>query len=768
MRFLLTFLIFTSPLSAGAQTLQGVVTDGDSSERLNGATVFVPSLNLGTATNAFGAFALRFPAGTPDSVAIEVRFVGYAPLYATVALDGAASAFKLAPASDALGDVTVRADSERGRGALAAGSVRLTAAEVEQLPAFLGEADPLKAIQLFPSVHAGSEGSSGVHIRGGSPDQTLLLLDGAPVYNASHLVGVVSVFNTDALQSVALTAGAPAARYGGRLSGVVDVASRDGSRERVGGTATVGLLASRALVEGPAFGDAGSFLVSGRRTYADLLARPLLFSDGAAGGYAFQDLNARATLDLGARTRLVGGLYTGSDRYYHRLSESFDTGESESMATELGWGNTTATLRAASALSPRVFASALVLGSRYRFAAERSASITYPPGSNRTSSAGRFEQSSGLGEVSARVDIEATLHPDHTLGLGASVERRGFDPSRVVREGSAGDADTSGAPRVATTGGSAYLSDALRFGARASADIGLRGEWSTTETRTWAALQPRLRFSTDVGRGWSVGASGGKTWQPLHLLTNAGIGLPTDLWVPPSSATPPASAWQGALEASRTLGGGWAVSLAGFAKHMENLVEYRDGAGFFSGSADASDDLVTGRGRAGGVEVLARKTGGRTDGWLSYALSRSTRSFDAIDGGETFPYRYDRTHDLSAAVTHRLSARRRLSALFVYATGAAVTVPVARYGGGFGFGTPVYSSRNGARLPAYHRFDLSYEVDYGRGRLALGLYNVYNRLNPYFVEPAVEYDPATQQERDGFRRVSLLPILPSVSYRFAF
>ena len=759
--------VLPTPASSQATSpdiLSGFVEDAETAERLVGATVFDAERSAGAATNAFGFFAYAVPGGA-DSVSVEVRYVGYAPYAGRLAVRGG-SVVRLAPLAVEGAGVTVEADPLLSP---SRGDVRLTAADVERVPALLGEADPLKALQLSPTVRAGSEGSSGLHVRGGSPDQTLLLLDGAPVYNAAHLAGAVSVFNSDALQSVLLVPGVAPARYGGRLSAVVDVTQREGNRDRRAGTATVGLLASRALAEGPLAGGRGGYVVSGRRSYADLLARPLLFQEGTAAGYYFQDATAKVNLDLDDRTRVFASTYYGRDRFYSRSSETFTQDDeplddlTEASSTGIEWGNVTATARATRVVSPRVFASALAYYSGYDFAAERAASQTYPEGSSRRSRSTSFRQGSGLRDVAVHADVEVAAGPAHTVAFGASAQAREFRPTQVLRTSGAGDpAETEVSDRVGTWGGAAYVSDDVRLGPRASVEVGLRADWLAAGSRAFVGVQPRLRTSAGVGR-WAVSGSVGRSWQPIHLLTNAGVGLPTDLWVPATDRVPPESAWQLALGAERPLGRGWTGSVGAFAKTMDGLVEYRDGTGFFASGERWEDGVPTGTGRAYGAEFALGRAGGRTDVQVAYALSRSTRTFDEIDGGAPFPYRYDRTHDLSAVATRHLSPRRRVTALFAIATGAAVTAPVARFGREF-----VYGDRNGSRFPLYHRIDLSYEVDYGRGRLALGVYNAYNRLNPYYQEFTTRYDPATRTERQSARRVSLFPTLPSVSYRFSF
>lgn len=751
---LVTMVIAVSP--SAAQGVAGFVEDGVTSERLVGATAFAPTEGVGAVTNGYGYFALPLRASA-DSVGLVVRYLGYDEGHVVVAVGGGPVRLRLTPGTAAVGAVTV----EAGPSMLEPpGTFRLTARDVERAPALLGEADPLKALQLSPAVRFGSEGSTGLHVRGSSPDQTLLLLDGAPVYNAAHLAGAVSVFNSDALQSVALVPGAPPARYGGRLAAVVDVATREGSRDAYRGTATVGLLASRALAEGP-LGARGSFLVAARRTYADVLLRPFVTEKGSGLGYGFYDATAKLSVDLDDRTRLFASAYGGSDRFYTSSEETFDgSGKTERSSTAVDWGNTTATVRATRVLGDRAFVSALAYYSRYGFAAEREAADDYPEASGRADRAVAFRQSSGLRDFAVRSDLQLAAGP-HAVEAGAILETRAFRPASVLRSRTVGaDAEeTVAEERIATLGGAVYVSDAVRVGAFRT-EGGLRLGWLAADDGMRVGLQPRVAVAAVFGL-WTARASAGRTWQPIHLLSNPGVGLPTDLWVPANGRLGPETAWQVAAGLEHRLGR-WTTTVGGFAKTMDGLIEYADGGAFFASGERWDDAVVTASGTAYGLEVGAVLAGSRHELRVGYGLTRSSRRSPDIDAGRTFPYRYDRTHDLSALVTRHLSVRRRLTAQFVVATGAALTVPVARYGArGY-----VYGARNGARLPPYHRVDVAYEVDYGQGRLALGLYNVYNRLNPYYVEFVRARGDAVA--RDRFRFVSLFPILPSVSYRFAF
>ncbi len=756
--------------TAQTLTVSGFVEDAGTGERLVGATVFDEHRAAGTTTNAYGFFALTLRANTarPDSIRLVIRYVGYAPFRDVRPWGGGRSIYRLTPEMDSVGAVTVVAEAYRPH---PGGEVQLSAREIRRSPALLGEPDALKVLQLLPGVHAGSEGSSGLHVRGGSPDQTLLLLDGAPVYNAAHLFGSFSVFNTEALQSVRLFKGGLPARYGGRLSSVVDVTMREGSRARLGGSATVGLLASGLTVEGPLGQGRGAFIVSGRRTYADVLARPLLHRPGSAVGYWFHDVNAKASYDLGEGSRLFASVYAGQDRLYSRSSEAL-FGGTDAQRAGLGWGNVTGTIRATRVLSPRLFASALALYSRYDFGVESENSRTYPAGAGVPRSF-FFAQRSGLHDSTFRLDVEAAPLDGHAVQFGASASARRFTPVLAEHRSVEGGDSSATAARddVPTFDGSVYAEDEMRLGRRVRLAAGLHAAVLHVRAATFWSVQPRVRAAVEAGRGWTVVAAAERTWQPLHLLTNSGIGLPTDLWVPATDRVGPERALQASLGAARRFAGDWELALDGFAKRMEGLVEYRSEGGFVASGERWEDAVTTGSGWAEGVELLVRKTAGRLQGWGSYSLSRSRRRFPEIDGGRAYPYRYDRTHDLAVVAAYSLTARRRASATWVYGTGAAVTLPVAHYDQYPHYHT-AYGPRNGSRFPAYHRLDLAYEIRYGRGTLSVGAYNAYNRLNPYYIELGERefVDPQTGEARgvDVFKHVGLFPALPFVSYRRSF
>lgn len=760
---LLTVLILclACPPAIAQSVASGFVEDATTGERLGGASVYARALGYGAAANTYGFFSLPFP-DSSRSIRVEVRSLGFETLETELAPDSLL-VIRLQPSEVNLDSLTVQASrtTERSVG----NAHRITPLGIERMPALFGESDLLKAVQLLPGVAQGAEGTGGLHVRGGSPDQTLLLLDGAVVYNPSHVFGVVSVFNTDALQAADVYTGALPARYGGRLAAVVDVSMREGNRTRRAAKGSVGLLASRLTAEGPLAGGRGAYIVSGRRTYADLLARAALRISGAsdfdgpgetfAPRFSFYDANAKANLDVGPRTRVYASAYGGSDGYGVRYREASNLG-SELDEKGLSWSNATGTLRATHVLSPRAFLSARAVASRYRFSVSQR--YERARGDGTLTEASAIAQTSSLSELTTGLTLE--WEPAVRIAVSAGVEATGrsFVPVRLERSELG-----LGIDQIEANASAREASGFVDVGFSA-AGVELRGGLRATlyDVPDLAGLSISPRASIQVPAGaWTFGGAYDHTWQPIHLLTNGGVGLPTDLWVPATGRLPPGTADQYSLSVRRAVRS-WELTAAGYLRQMDRVVDYAESAGGLASGTDWESDVASGSGQAMGAELQASRTTGRLTSTLAYTLSRSTRSIPSIEEGRSYAYRYSRTHDLAATTSWSLSPRRRVGATWVYATGAAVTVPIARYG----FEPQLqYGPRGGARYPAYHRLDLSYEIDYRRGSLSVGVYNAYNRLNAFSVEYVQDYD-FPRGYVDRFRQLSLFPALPYVSYSF--
>ena len=773
-------------------TVSGFVRDEATGEVLAGAAVYAPALGRGATTNAYGFYSLPLPSG---EVRVVASYVGYEARAETVALaDDVRLDLALAPAL--FGEVVVEADEEgndlRPETELQMGRVALTGADVQGVPALLGEADVLKAVQTLPGVRGGQEGTAGLYVRGGSPDQTLLLLDGVPVYNANHLFGFLSTFNGDAVHRAELTKGAYPARYGGRLGSVLDVRLRDGddAQHRVSGQ--IGLLSSRLLAEGP-LSDDTSFLVSGRRTYADVVAKPVIAlanRNAADSGTQqvdptayFYDLNAKLNWRPNDRDRVYLSLYRGTDAFGADVIDPRLDGVEDRTSIGLDWGNVTGSLRATRVLSPRAFAAVTVAASDYAFSV--GADVDDGVGGDDPASAS-VRYRSGIQDLTARLDLDLAAGRGHTLRLGGGGGLHRFTPGALSLVGSAADTTlgttpTSGVDLVA------YAEDEWRVSDRLTLGLGLHGALYAVGGAVYPSVEPRLAASVRVAERLALKASFATTQQPLHLLTTGGgLGLPADLWVPATERIGPERGWQAAVGAAGSLPSGrtsW--TLEGYWREMRGLVAYREGAAFTAPFDDWQDLVVTGEGRSFGVEAFVQHRTDRLTAWAGYTLAKTDRLFDAIEGGTRFPFRYDRRHDLSLTARYQLSDRFDVSAAYVYGTGDAVTLPEALYQvpaytrdfAGWirpsdAFDTAdgtAYGPRNGFRLPAYARLDLGASWYFRRGprphALHLSVYNATNRKNPFLTSLEQGYG---DDGRRGLQGVTLFPVLPTLSYQFSF
>jgi hypothetical protein len=759
-------------------TLSGFVIDAHSGEKLVGANLYAPAHQIGTTTNQQGFFSLTLPA---DSVKLVISYLGYASRSVSLALSADRQAtFELIPEDLILDEVEVVGEQTPSMlEQTQMSAIEMPVAQLQQVPVLLGETDVLKTLQLLPGAQSGTEGTSGLFVRGGSPDQNLILLDGAPLYNVSHLFGFLSVFNADVVNRVRLIKGGFPARYGGRLSSVIEVNMDDGNLRAYETDGAVGLLSSRLAVQGPIWEGRTSFMLSGRRTYADLLARPFQSADDLVG-YYFYDVNAKVNHRFPSGDQLVWSAYAGDDRFYRDYLDNDGAGDEEQFDFGFGWGNVTSTLRWNHIFNDTLFGSLSLLYSRYRFDIDSRNESTSPT-PDEAASTYALQYRSGIRDLGARFDFDYVPTPRHHVRFGGSVTHHVFRPGATQFEQTGGTApiDTTLAPNGTIRGWEAalYVEDDIDVTSRLSTNVGLRATGFDVEDVFYTSLQPRLAARYRVAERWTLKASYAAMEQNIHLLTNSSTGLPTDLWVPATDRVAPQSAQQVAAGVAHTFGdGAFELTTEGYYKAMRNLIEYEEGTAFSLRADESWQDVVAaGRGWSYGAEVLLRRQQGCTTGWLGYTLSWTTREFDALNDGEPFPYRYDRRHDLSAVVTHRLTDVTSLSATWVYGTGDAITLPTARHrtpSSGLSRGLPLldfgiktYDERNGYRLRPYHRLDLGVNFTWTgdtEHALQLGFYNVYNRKNPFFVY--------TQEYPDGLRaqQVSLFPILPSINYRFSF
>jgi hypothetical protein len=775
---ILALLIFSS-LSAQQRTISGFIKDNKTSEALIGSTVINLKTGQGSVANAYGFFSLTQPIG--DTVYLRFSYVGYQPQIIKFFHRGDTLINANLSGSVSLQEVEVIGNRvEKIHTKTQMSSIDISMETVKNLPVFLGEVDVLKTIQLLPGVQSGSEGSAGLYVRGGGPDQNLILLDGVPVYNANHLFGFFSVFNADAINSVQLIKGGFPARYGGRLSSVIDIRMKEGNMNEFHGEVSVGIVAAKATFEGPIIKDKTSFIISARRTYLDLLARPFfaLSEEDVIGGYFFYDFNAKINHKFSDKSRLYFSNYFGDDKFYFRYKDSYTFGGNtyeDRSESSLGWGNAISALRWNYIVNPRLFSNTTLTYSRYRFKVGFLQEDTFIESGVKTTDTFSYDYFSGIQDWGLKTDFDFMPNPNHYIRFGVGNTYHKFTPGVnqfIEKEGNDAIIDTVfGSQKQYAHELYAYIEDEILINNRASANVGLHTVAFILPQRNYFSLQPRFSARYLTSENGAVKGSFATMSQFLHLLSNTSIGLPTDLWLPATERIPPQISSIGAIGYAHTIKNKYELSVESFYKHMDGLIEYKDGASFLGSSQDWQNLVEIGRGWAYGTEFLIEKKQGKTTGWIGYTLSWAYRQFDEINFGSPFPYRFDRRHDIGLAITHKFSEKFDMGVVWVYGTGNAVTLALERYQPlpGFNIFNNVehIESRNNFRMPAYHRLDVGFNFRKEKKKTietwSLALYNAYNRQNPFFL-----YFKNNNQGERGLYQVSLFPIIPSLTYSFKF
>ncbi|HTN45211.1 MAG TPA: TonB-dependent receptor [Flavipsychrobacter sp.] len=763
-RFLIISIpFFTFSYQALAQniTLSGFVSDAASGEKLIGAIVAVPSLNIGTATNTYGFYSLTVPSA--EAKQLEVNYVGYEPKVVTIdPVAGGKLNIELT-ATLQLKEVSLSSSKktpihERSQ----MSSAEIPIAQAKALPTFLGEVDILKVIQLLPGVQAGNEGSSNLIVRGGSPDQNLILLDGVPVYNAYHLFGFFSVFNADALSNMEVIKGGFPARYGGRLSSVIDIRMKEGNKQKIHAEGGIGLLASRLMIEGPIIKDKISFMVSGRRTYYDILARPIIKSQTDGNGKLilnFYDLNAKLNYKISDNDHVYISAYMGSDKFGFK-----DKSNGETFSSGIKWGNITTVARWNHLFNNKLFGNLTAYHSRYQFDL-----YSEYAGSNDNF---KMNYISGIYDWAGKYDLDYIPNNRHYIKAGAGGTYHTYTPGAMQIKGNAIET-TDSTDKLRSVETHVYIEDDFLVTGKLKVNVGLHANSFSIRSKNYFSLQPRLAARYILFERTSLKASYAKMNQYIHLLSNSGVGLPTDLWVPATDKIRPMQADQVALGIAHNTRQDIEISIEGFYKKMNNVLEYKNGASFALTGTKWENNVTQGKGEAYGGEFFVHKKSGNTNGMISYTLSWSNRLFPDLNEGKVFPYKYDRRHDFKIALVHKFSKSIEVSGEWIFGTGNAMSIPTAKY---YSSVTPnnngdwaysyYYPSRNNYRMASYHRLDIGAKFTKVKAKSTrewvLGVYNLYNRKNPFFIYTE-ENNGATT-----FKQVSLLGIIPSISYNFKF
>ncbi len=770
----LCIIVPTLFLSVGSiaqkTTIYGYVFNNSSGERLSGASILVAGSSIGTSANNYGFYSISFTKKT-DSVTLIVSYAGFETQTKTIkAIAENELNWNLQPENTLEEVVITSVKSTRNVDNTQMSSIQLSSKTIKSLPAFLGETDVLKAIQLLPGVQSGSEGSSGLYVRGGGPDQNLILLDGVPVYNASHLFGFFSVFNADAIKGVDVIKGGFPARYGGRLSSVIDVQMKEGNNQEFHGEGGIGLIASRLTIEGPLKKNKASYMISGRRTYADFFMRPISKAQSGGDtemGYFFYDLNAKVNMQVTDKDHFYLSGYFGNDRF-----TAYENTDNPNMASStqsgIKWGNATAVARWNHRFNKLLFANFTANYTRYQFDLFYNEKNTYRNPTRRESYLQKYF--SGIKDYCIKADFDWLPLPNHVIKFGAGNTWHTYKPGAIQAQSDNLDT-TFKSSFINNAETDIYIEDDFKISDRLKINSGLHYTVFSVTSKNFSSLQPRLSVVYLLNRHMSLKASFVQMNQFIHLLTNSGLGLPTDLWVPATSVVPPQKSLQYAVGYVWNVKNKFELSVEAYYKGLKNIIEYAEGASFLSGSDRWEQRVETGRGRASGIEFFLQKKYGKTTGMAGYTLSFSDRTFANLNNGQTFPYKYDRRHDIKLAAVHQVNKKIQLSADWVFGSGAATTLQHSSYRINDNQ-VYVYGSRNGYRLPAYHRLDAAIKFTKQKKKFerswVISIYNLYNRLNTFYIYLSEEYNPTTSTYEKVFYKAALFPVIPSISYQFKF
>ncbi len=769
--FTLAILLALQVISQNKYTISGYVKD-QSGEELIGATIYIPQLKTGSVTNVYGFYSITIPEGNYQ---LDYSYIGYKTETKEINLNKDISLpVSLSEDTKSIEEVIVTAERKNDNVVRTEMStVKLQAKEIKKIPALMGEVDVIKAIQLMPGIQSTGEGFSGFNVRGGSPDQNLILFDEATVYNASHLMGFFSVFNNDAIKDLKIYKGDIPAEYGGRLSSLLDIRMKEGNQKKLEATGGIGTISSRLTLEGPIIEDKWSVLVAGRRTYADLF---LLFSQDEAirsNKLYFYDLNLKTNYRINDKNRIFVSGYFGRDVFKFGDLYGFN------------WGNLTFTARWNHLFSDQLFSNFSVIYSDYDYKMESG------QGNNG------FKWTSNLKDIKIKGDLTYYPNTRNTIKYGIEAIYHHFNPGFARGTGSESAMYNSlKMPESNALEYAAYISNEHKITPKLTLNYGIRGSVfqnmgestvynfdenyekidSTTYKQweiynTFYGLEPRLNLNYTINQRSSVKASYSRTKQYLHLASNSTAGSPLDVWLPSSPNIEPQLANQVAVGYFRNwLDDMLETSIEFYYKDMDNQIDFKDHADLML-NPELEGEFRIGDAWSYGMELLIRKQEGRFTGWISYTLSKAERKFPDINKGKVYVSVYDKPHNISVVGMYELSPRWNVSATWVYATGAPVTFPSGKYTYE-NVAVPIYTERNGYRMPDYHRMDLSITLKSKpkpnkrfNSDLNLSIYNVYNRHNAWMIYFGEDED---NPDITIAEKVYVFPIIPSLTWNFYF
>jgi outer membrane receptor for ferrienterochelin and colicin len=773
-------------------SVSGYISDKSSSETLIGANIGETGSNSGTVSNNYGYFTLSLPEGKTE---LQVSYIGYQTEKIPLFLRKDTVLNIRMEQSVRLKEVVIEVGKNKPF-TPSSGVIELTRMDILNTPTLMGEPDVIKTLQLLPGVQAGVEGTAGLYVRGGGPDQNLTLLDGVNVYNINHFYGLFSIFNGDAVKKVTLYKSSFPARFGGRLSSVIDTRLKDGDMHNYHGDISIGLVTSHFNLEGPIVKDKTSFSISARRSYVDALLQgiKLLTNEEEYDSFVpsayFYDLNAKINHKFSDKSRLYFSFYSGKDKMGVLNNRKNEDALKKNI--DYHWGNTIASMRWNYVLSQNLFANVTMAYNNYQFDFNTADITEMKSDKGYSHSEYRNYQHSGINDLIANFDMEFLPNERHDVRFGGGYIFHTFKPEvygNTLFEFFEGDTlrDIRNNYLSENTTGhetSLYAEDEIALSAQWKANLGVHFSTFHVGKKNYWSLQPRISLGYEITPKLSLKTSYSEMSQYIHLLASSTLSQPTDLWVPVTPELPPMFSRQVTLGAYYDTQNNYNFSVEGFYKNMDNLLEYKEGSSWISPSVPWYEQVESGKGRVYGVELFAQKTQGNLTGWLGYTWSWNDRKFPTINEGKRFPSKYDRRHDLKINATYKISKKFDFSAAWVFSSGNTYSLSMEEYSVlSREESNPVYyedykpsewieryESRNNYRIPPTHHLDLSmnyYRKKNTKGRQSIWnitIFNVYNQACPFLIFP----DFSEKKGKHVIKQVNLLPILPSFSYTYKF
>ncbi len=797
--FIVLLLALNISVIKSQNIVSGFVSDKNTGEKLIGVSVFNDK-GKGTVTNEYGFFSLD---AQKDRI-LSFSFIGYKVKKINIKQDTVVDV-KLEPADNEIDEVVISSQKKRIE-ETEVSTVYANIKDIQKLPSLGGETDIIRSLKLYPGIQSGNEGTTGLYIRGGGPDQNLFLLDGIPLYNISHLFGFMSVFNDDALNSIKVIKGGFPARYGGRLSSVVDVRLKEGNSNKISGNFSAGLISSKFMLEGPVKKNKISFLISARRTYIDAIMHSVYYllntdEDFDATYYHFYDITGKINFKLSDKNRFYLSLYSGNDNFVNKF---YFKGKDikQTYFNKLNWGSKLLCFRYNRIFSKKVFFNTSLYYSYYHLINSSSQKFENTQ-NNSENNAFKINYSSDIKDIGFISDIDFFLSSKWFIKTGFSGKIHNFLPGiktlKIENGGNNIDNKFSDGVYIPAKEFRAFTENRIKISSKIKLNIGINSSLFTVQDTVYHSFEPRVNGVFLISNNASLKVSYSQMQQYLHLLTNSGFGLPADLWVPPTSLIPPQKSEQYTFGFYKNLSGNITLSVEAYYKRMQNMITYKDNTSYFIENKNwDSKVLKNGKGKSYGAELLVQKNFKKSKIMLAYTLSETTRQFEELNNGKEYPYKYDRRHDIALSFIYNINKKAIFSANWVFGSGNAVTLPVVVYPSTM-YPPPVnsfegtgnennflpsviyrtnteifdYGERNSQRLPSYHRLDINFTFKKKKKRgerlFSVGLYNAYNRKNPYYLIYAFSNDAFGDYNTTGeFHIISLFPVLPSVSYSFKF